>query len=230
MGAIVLTTRASQTQPLAEPLQVEEMDEQTGAAFVLRRARFLRSDQALEEALPQDQQAARQLCQLVGGLPLALDQAGAYIDETQCSFQNYLRFYQRDQHVRMQLLKRRGKITAGHPDPVATTWALAFAKVEQASPAAAELLRACAFLDPDLIPEDLLRQGAPHWEQRLKTQRMMTFCGTKRLENCLNMPWYDETVYSKHSLFIEWFKQSSKMRWISRAKNTGQSKRCVQFT
>ena len=39
-------------------------------------------------------------------------------------------------------------------------WGLAFEQVEQRNPAAADLLRLCAFLDPDGIPEDLLQQGA----------------------------------------------------------------------
>ncbi len=166
-GAIVLTTRATQTQPIAEPLLVEQMDERTGAEFLLRRARFLRDDQAFEQVTLEDQQAAHQLCQLVGGLPLALDQAGAYIDETKCSIQDYLNFYQRDQQARAKLLQRRGEVIAGHPEPVATTWALAFVRVEQASTAAADLLRACAFLAPDLIPEELLQLGASHWGEAL---------------------------------------------------------------
>jgi len=174
-GAILLTTRASQTQPLAEPLLVEQMDERVGADFLLHRARLLVPGQALEEAAPADQRAARQLCQLVGGLPLALDQAGAYIDETQCSPQDYLNFYQQDQQVRATLLQRRGKVTAGHPEPVATTWALAFARVEQASQAAADLLRACAFLAPDLIPEDLLRQGSHCWGPALESVAALPF-------------------------------------------------------
>jgi Tetratricopeptide repeat len=162
-GAILLTTRAEQTQPLAEPVTVEQMSEQVGAAFLLHRARVLLPDKPLTEATREDQRAARQICQLMGGLPLALDQAGAYIDETQCTVQNYLHFYQQDQQVRARLLARRGKVTAGHPEPVATTWALAFARVEQESTAAADLLRVCAFLAPDLIPETLLRQDTHCW-------------------------------------------------------------------
>jgi NB-ARC domain-containing protein len=104
-GAIVLTTKASQTHPLAEPLLVEQMDERVGAEFLLRRARLLALGQTLEEATPADQRAARRLCKLVGGLPLALDQAGAYIDETQCRVQDYLKFYQQDQQVRTRLLR-----------------------------------------------------------------------------------------------------------------------------
>src|SRR5207245_650497 len=52
------------------------------------------------------------------------------------------------------------KLPTDHPEPVATTWSMAFQKVEEAHPAAAELLRLCAFLDPDAIPEELLTEGA----------------------------------------------------------------------
>src|SRR5207248_3507286 len=70
---------------------------------------------------------------------------------------DYLRLYERR---RADLLARRGRLPPGHPDTVATTWSLSFQQVEQANPAAAELLRLCAFLAPDGIPEELLSQGA----------------------------------------------------------------------
>ncbi|GJL67731.1 MAG: hypothetical protein NPIRA06_03660 [Nitrospirales bacterium] len=60
----------------------------------------------------------------------------------------------------VELLKERGLFAPGHPDPVATTWVLSFQKIEQANPAAAELLRFCAFLHPDSIPEELITEGA----------------------------------------------------------------------
>ena len=50
-----------------------------------------------------------------------------------------------------------------------TTWVLSFEKIEKAKPAAAELLRFCAFLDPDMIPEELFREGARELGPRLKT-------------------------------------------------------------
>ncbi len=90
-------------------------------------------------------------------LPLALDQAGAYIEETSCGLQGYLQLYQA-QGIR--LLKERGGLVTDHPDPVATTWSLSFKNVEQANAAAAELLRFCAFLAPDAIPEELFTESA----------------------------------------------------------------------
>jgi hypothetical protein len=43
---------------------------------------------------------------------------------------------------------------------VASTWALSFEKIEKADTAAAELLRFCAFLHPDGIPEEVFSEGA----------------------------------------------------------------------
>jgi hypothetical protein len=42
------------------------------------------------------------------------------------------------------LQQRRG-LVADHPAPVATTWSLSFQRVEDRNPAAAELLRLCAW-------------------------------------------------------------------------------------
>ena len=72
---------------------------------------------------------------------------------------NYLSIYQQQ---RAELLKRRGGLVPGHPDSVATTWSLAFEHVEGANPAAIELMRFCAYLSPDAIPEELIIEGAPH--------------------------------------------------------------------
>jgi len=51
------------------------------------------------------------------------------------------------------MLRKRGGLIEDHPISIATTWSLAFAKVEQTNPAAADLLRLCTFLAPDNIPE-----------------------------------------------------------------------------
>ncbi len=101
----------------------------------------------------------------MAGLPLALDQAGAYIEETQCSLSDYLKLYRQ---YRTTLLKQRGGLVPDHPEPVATTWLLSFKKIEQNHPAAADLLRVCAFLEPDAIPEEILLEGAQHLGQEIQ--------------------------------------------------------------
>jgi Tetratricopeptide repeat len=165
-GQVLLTTRAQATGRLAQRIEVDTMPEEVGVRFLLRRAGLIESDTSLEQVSPQQRELARELVHELGGLPLALDQAGAYMEETPCGIQEYLRLYRTR---RAALLSRRGGLVDDHPASVATTWSLAFASVEQVNPAAADLLRLCAFLHADAIPEDLLRQGATQTESPLQT-------------------------------------------------------------
>ena len=123
-------------------------------------------DEPLETVSAATRTAAQQLVEELDGLPLALDQAGAYIEETGCSLSEYLALYRRH---RLTLLKRKSSMGSEYPHTVATTWTLSFEKVERADPAAADLLRVCAFLHPDAIPKEILTTGAavlgPHLQQ-----------------------------------------------------------------
>lgn len=64
---------------------------------------------------------------------------------------------------RATLLARRGKQAINYPHSVAAAWSLSSEKIEQAYPAAAELLHLCAYLAPNHIPEGLLINGAAYW-------------------------------------------------------------------
>ncbi|GAC1685764.1 MAG: hypothetical protein PVS3B1_25790 [Ktedonobacteraceae bacterium] len=112
----------------------------------------------------------------MGGLPLALDQAGAYIEETRESLSNYIDLFRQQQ---AKLLKRRGgrislkkdarEKTASDHLPVATTWSMAFEKIKQAEqPGVIELIRLCAFLTPDAIPEELLTENTSFFDPPLQ--------------------------------------------------------------
>ena len=156
-GHVLLTTRAHSTGTLAQRLEIEKMGLEEGTLFLLRRAQRLKGAAGLESVKPAIREQAQAIVAALDGLPLALDQAGAYIEEMECSLSDYLKYYQTR---RRKLLRARGDENAGHPEPVATTWSLSFEKVMQASAAAAALLRLCAFLHPDEIPETLLMEGA----------------------------------------------------------------------
>ena len=156
-GHILLTTRAQSTGAIANSLEVEKMAQPEGALLLLRRAKKLAAGAPLERATASDRSLAEAVVRELDGLPLALDQAGAYIEETDCGLSGYLNLYR---PRRTDLLQRRSKLRSEHPEPVGTTWSLSFQKVEQTNPAAAELLRLCAFLDPDAIPEDIITEGA----------------------------------------------------------------------
>lgn len=158
-GHLLLTSRAQTMGGLAHRLEVDTMEGEVGALLLLRRAGLVAHTASLEAASPSDVALASELTEELGGLPLALDQAGAYVEETQCGIARYLQLYRTRRAV---LLQRRGGLVLDHPEPVATTWSLSFEKIEQQSSAAADLLRLCAFLHFDAIPEEIITQGAPH--------------------------------------------------------------------
>lgn len=152
-GAILVTTRSQEADPHCKSIVMEVMSQSEGVTFLLRRT----SDKEQAEHLPPPERAAlSQLWATMGGLPLALDQAGAYIRIARCSFHEYLDLFRRH---RKDLLAERGAQTPEHPNAVATTWNLSFQRLERETPAAAELLRLCAFLAPDAIPEQLIVWG-----------------------------------------------------------------------
>ncbi|HLI05304.1 MAG TPA: FxSxx-COOH system tetratricopeptide repeat protein [Ktedonobacteraceae bacterium] len=155
-GHFILTTRAQATGLIAQNLELEQMEPDEGALFLLRRARLV-SWKALPDTASVDWAKAREIAQQLGGLPLALDQAGAYIEETACGLAGYLDRYRGRRTV---LLRRRGGPAADHPEPVAMTWSLSLERIKQTNAAAIELLQVCAFLHPDAIPEELLSEGA----------------------------------------------------------------------
>jgi tetratricopeptide (TPR) repeat protein len=158
-GHILLTTRAQAMAGLARKIELETMESEEGVVLLLRRAGLLAPDSTLESVSTAERALARDIVQAMGGLPLALDQAGAYLEETGESLSNYLRIYQQR---RAALLKRRGGFRPQHPESVATTWSLALQQVERDQPAAIELMRMCALLAPDAIPEELIVEGAAH--------------------------------------------------------------------
>ena len=155
-GQVMLTTRAQGTGRFARRLEVGEFPTKQGVLFLLRRSGLIAPDAPIEQAKEADQVIAKRLCEELGGLPLALDQAGAYMEETGCGLARYEQRYQQERGK--VLAERRSGLVNDHPLPVAATWKLSFEQVEQASPIAAELLQACAFLAPDAIPEELLEE------------------------------------------------------------------------
>jgi tetratricopeptide (TPR) repeat protein len=156
-GHLLLTTRAGATGRLAQRLEIETLLPEHSALFLLRRAALIAPDAKLEHTSQEEWELALHISQELGGLPLALDQAGAYLEETGMDLASYWHLYQ--QH-RADLLQQRRELVAEHPSPVATTWSLSFQRVEGKNPASADLLRFCAYLAPEAIPEEILLAGA----------------------------------------------------------------------
>jgi hypothetical protein len=150
-GHVLLTSRAQlfDTLGIARPLALEQMQTDEALDFLYKRTERAQSEQA-------EQQAAAHLAAELDYLPLALEQAAAYITAKTARFQDYLTSYQRQ---RLALLNKAQPKTGDYPESVARTWALNFQEVEK-EPVAADILRVSAFLSPEGIPLELLTAGA----------------------------------------------------------------------
>jgi Tetratricopeptide repeat len=135
----VLITSQSQHWPAGWAVQVPALDPAVAAQLLVARTGDA------------DQSAALQLAEELGGLPLALEQAAAYMQATGTPLIRYLPLYR----ARQAELLARGEAT-GHREHMAATLGLALARLGQDAPAAARLLRLLAFLAPEPVPLGLL--------------------------------------------------------------------------
>jgi tetratricopeptide (TPR) repeat protein len=157
-GHCLITTRLPTISSIGESSELREMDVSDGALFLLRRAKVISRTAALGSASKADRETAEELAAELGGLALALDQAGAYIDETPSTLGKYLDLYRSDG---TRLRAERGQHSSGHL-PLTKTFQLVFATVEAKNPAAADIVRASAFLGPDATPEEIFAQIGQH--------------------------------------------------------------------
>lgn len=162
-GSILITTRSPALGIYARSLNLLPMEQEEGMLFLLRRIKVLAPSAPIEQMdqiatqMPAQYTAASALVSALGGLPLALDQAGAYLEEAQCSVSTYLDLFHTQSAT---LLSLRGARERTHPDSVATTLALAITRAATRHPVVLDVLRVCAMLSPDGLPEELFRQGA----------------------------------------------------------------------
>ena len=164
-GHVLVTTRVQATGMMARCIDLEPLHTEEGTLFLLRRAKLLAPDASLQQASEAQVGIAKEIFLLMNGLPLALDQAGAYIEETGCNLSDYLDRYQ---HHHATLLDLRGKACGSHPLSVRAMLSLCLEQVEQINSIAADVLRLCAFLHPDAIPEEMCLKGMTHLSSDLQ--------------------------------------------------------------
>ncbi len=142
-GHVLVTSRNPNWGRDAAVLPLAELSRAESVEFLLKRTG------------DKDTAAAEALAELLGDLPLALEQAAAYVAESGLTIARYLRLFQERS---VDLLHRSS--AGADKDTVATIWQLSFDRVRQNSPSGAALLRLCAFLAPDDIPRDIFSAAA----------------------------------------------------------------------
>jgi tetratricopeptide (TPR) repeat protein len=131
-------------------LGLDVLDPENATSFLLERTVGSRRRNTND-----DESHARELAEQLGGLALALEQAGAYIERQTMSFARYLEDWHQN---REKLLAWFNPAVMRYHASVAITWQTS---VAQLNADARTLLEVLAWLAPDPIPEFLLDVAVP---------------------------------------------------------------------
>ncbi|MFC8343524.1 FxSxx-COOH system tetratricopeptide repeat protein [Streptomyces sp. NPDC057280] len=138
-GHVLVTSRNQTWLQHGEALEIDPFLREESIEHLLRRASGLSAEDA-------DRVAAA-----VGDLPLALDQAGAWLAETGTPVDTYLAELEHQAERVLSLSQ-----PTNYPEPVGATWNVSIERLKQRSPAAVRLLQLCAFFAAEPISMKLL--------------------------------------------------------------------------
>ncbi|NEQ42229.1 MAG: tetratricopeptide repeat protein [Leptolyngbya sp. SIOISBB] len=150
-GHVILTSRKTvfDTLGIAKPIKMPVLSPEESIEFLFKRT-------SRDDTDDDEHKAASQLVAELGFLPLAMEQAGAYINEQKSRFQDYLKSYRKRG---LSLLGLSLPVFGSRRSSVSDTWRINFEAVEKTSVASADLLYLSAFLNPNAIPIELIVKG-----------------------------------------------------------------------
>ena len=172
-GKVIITSRLANWAGDIKPLELEKLSPDASIDYLLQKTEGERPSG------DNDSEKVKELARKLDGLPVALEQAAAYIIYQAITFEQYIK----DLHdVKPEVLGFEAKrlSMADYPEPVLRTWALTEQKLDDHAKA---VLTISAFLSADNIPESLLlnqsnivsavsgileQKGQEEFESRLK--------------------------------------------------------------
>ncbi|KAL4736629.1 hypothetical protein BDV11DRAFT_172696 [Aspergillus similis] len=155
-GAVIFTSRYENlVANLASPVQREPLNTLHVAPFS-----ELEAEELLLATAHVDKKAdsrAKELVNLIGRLPLAIDQAGAFM-RLGYDAGDLLRLYR--ENDRFQILAWENQLSAHESKSVSAAFTLAFEEIRRGPPENMQLLYVLSFLDSDGVPSKMLEDGA----------------------------------------------------------------------
>lgn len=160
-GHVLVTSRLADWSGGIAALELDVLCEDDSIALLLERTAGRRREERTDEG------DARALAHELGGLALALEQAGAFIGKLRVSLGDYLRRWrERERKVREWHDERLMK----YPRSVAVTWDTS---VSQLQPPALALLRLLCWFAPEPIPRALMETGVTRQVLAEGVQRLL---------------------------------------------------------
>ncbi|MCP2248380.1 Tetratricopeptide (TPR) repeat [Lentzea aerocolonigenes] len=149
-GQVVITTRRNGFGALGTVLDLDVLSREESVALLRLRV-----------PTASDEQIAA-LAELLGDLPLAIEQAAAYLETTGLPADEYIALF----HRRAADLIGRGRLI-DRQETLTTLWDLSLAALAEQSPAAVQLLNMLAWMAPEPVPLDLFTRHSDQLPQPL---------------------------------------------------------------
>ncbi|MEU8195701.1 FxSxx-COOH system tetratricopeptide repeat protein [Microbispora amethystogenes] len=138
-GHVLITSRSQTWSLIAKPLEIDVFTREESLEHLRRRVADLSDGDA-------DRVAAA-----LGDLPLAIEQAGAWLQETGMSVDEYV-----DKLFKQPVRTLALGDSPTYPTPVAATWNVSFQRLREKSPAAVRLLQLLAFFAAEPVSLSML--------------------------------------------------------------------------
>ena len=138
-GHVLITSRNQAWARHAGPVELDVFTTEESVAHLMRHVPAL------------DRTDAARVSAAVGNLPLAIEQAGAWLEETGMPAALYVEWLETQATSALAVNKPLGYAT-----PVAATWTLSLRRLKERSPAAVRVLQILAFCSPGPISMNLL--------------------------------------------------------------------------
>jgi len=158
----LITTRNSFCDHIpAQGLEVSGLEEYDAIDLLLCRSRLGAAGET-----PEANAVAAEIVKELGYLPLAIEQAAAYIREALRDIFKFLPSYRKDRKVHHSRLSRGNR--PFYASSVSNTWHLSFWQIERNNKDATKLLHLLSFLNPDGILTDFLKAGKEALDDELR--------------------------------------------------------------
>jgi NB-ARC domain len=157
-GHVLITSRHAAWGARAKTVRLNVWTSEESTQYLLRR-----TDEDSTEA---NKRAATALAEVLGQLPLAIEQAAAYIEESKIGIATYTEMFEKQQ---LRLFEPRRAQPPRDQRTIATVWDISLRSVERASLGAVALLQLCAFMRPDRISKQEIENHYSVFPEPLKS-------------------------------------------------------------
>lgn len=175
-GRILITTRRRECTRFGDELELDVLEERESINLLQRSCQYKQpfKDKGMFTIQPRGHPCshiceyqlmdgaelddARALVRKLGHLPLAIDQAGAYLHTMRKPLVSYLPLLQPNK-IKATLSRKPPSAVWSYEESVFTTWEVSFLEIQKRNPASAEILTICSFFSNVELQQEMLERG-----------------------------------------------------------------------